>query len=211
MRCKIRWTMLAAIAGACATSLSAGAALAAPVIQNGDFETGDLTGWTASGVVGADPEGVYAGPSCCGFTTSHPDNEVAVFGGGVGSGDEVLSQDFATELGVTYTINYDFAFIGGGALNFLDVSAGGVTHNFQGAGSTDIDTSYMHDVLSFVGDGNVATVSFEVFDGPADSTDTILDNVRVSVPEPATWALMITGFGLAGVALRRRRGALVRA
>ncbi len=26
------------------------------------------------------------------------------------------------------------------------------------------------------------------------------------VPEPATWALMITGFGLAGIGLRRRRG-----
>ena len=28
---------------------------------------------------------------------------------------------------------------------------------------------------------------------------------RPGVPEPATWALMLTGFGLAGVALRRRR------
>ena len=28
------------------------------------------------------------------------------------------------------------------------------------------------------------------------------------VPEPASWALMIAGFGLAGAALRRRRGAL---
>jgi hypothetical protein len=26
------------------------------------------------------------------------------------------------------------------------------------------------------------------------------------VPEPQTWALMIAGFGLAGVAIRRRRG-----
>ena len=29
--------------------------------------------------------------------------------------------------------------------------------------------------------------------------------VTGGVPEPATWALMITGFGLAGVAIRRRR------
>lgn len=29
-----------------------------------------------------------------------------------------------------------------------------------------------------------------------------------AVPEPATWAMMIAGFGLAGAALRRRKGAL---
>ena len=32
-----------------------------------------------------------------------------------------------------------------------------------------------------------------------------------AVPEPATWAMMITGFGLAGVAIRRRRETLVAA
>ncbi|WP_312162560.1 PEPxxWA-CTERM sorting domain-containing protein [Phenylobacterium sp.] len=32
-----------------------------------------------------------------------------------------------------------------------------------------------------------------------------------AVPEPATWAMMITGFGLAGVAIRRRRESLVAA
>jgi hypothetical protein len=37
-----------------------------------------------------------------------------------------------------------------------------------------------------------------------------IDNVRLSpsaVPEPATWAMMIMGFGLAGAMLRRRRTA----
>jgi hypothetical protein len=32
-----------------------------------------------------------------------------------------------------------------------------------------------------------------------------------AVPEPATWAMMITGFGMAGVALRRRRYASIAA
>ena len=42
-------------------------------------------------------------------------------------------------------------------------------------------------------------------------SDKVLGGVDVptsGVPEPATWAMMITGFGLAGVAIRRRRGAL---
>ncbi len=33
-------------------------------------------------------------------------------------------------------------------------------------------------------------------------------DIATGVPEPTTWALMLSGFGLAGVALRRRRVAL---
>jgi PEP-CTERM motif len=32
-----------------------------------------------------------------------------------------------------------------------------------------------------------------------------VSNAAPAVPEPASWALMITGFGLCGIALRRRR------
>lgn len=41
------------------------------------------------------------------------------------------------------------------------------------------------------GDGATITASFQL--------------VSNAIPEPATWAMMITGFGLAGVAIRRRR------
>lgn len=40
------------------------------------------------------------------------------------------------------------------------------------------------------------------------SQDLALVPPTSAVPEPATWAMMITGFGLAGAAMRRRRGAL---
>jgi hypothetical protein len=45
----------------------------------------------------------------------------------------------------------------------------------------------------------------------ADGVGPLLDNVSISidgVPEPASWGLMIAGFGLAGAALRRRRAAV---
>ncbi len=38
-----------------------------------------------------------------------------------------------------------------------------------------------------------------------------IDNLAVPVPEPATWAMMIVGMGLMGVALRSRRQALATA
>jgi hypothetical protein len=35
----------------------------------------------------------------------------------------------------------------------------------------------------------------------------LIDNVQIGgvIPEPATWAMLISGFGLIGTALRRRR------
>ena len=38
-------------------------------------------------------------------------------------------------------------------------------------------------------------------------TGTVADATVAGVPEPASWALMIGGFGLAGATLRRRRTA----
>lgn len=53
------------------------------------------------------------------------------------------------------------------------------------------------------------------FSGLATSDSTaFIDNVALSVtpanvPEPASWAMLITGFGLTGAAMRRRRAAIV--
>ncbi len=49
------------------------------------------------------------------------------------------------------------------------------------------------------------------FDQHADVTATFTQTVTGGVPEPASWALMIGGFGMAGAALRRRRTAVAAA
>jgi len=46
---------------------------------------------------------------------------------------------------------------------------------------------------------------------PGYSSKLLLDNVSAAVPEPATWAMMLLGFGALGAVLRQRRNATDRA
>ncbi|MEW5685191.1 MAG: PEPxxWA-CTERM sorting domain-containing protein [Pseudomonadota bacterium] len=54
-------------------------------------------------------------------------------------------------------------------------------------------------VLGFIAHGPVGVPPFALLDNVS------LRSATAAVPEPATWALMITGFGLAGGVMRRRR------
>jgi hypothetical protein len=57
--------------------------------------------------------------------------------------------------------------------------------------------------------GVVHSIKFEGFThGVVDDLTLFGATVPDAVPEPAAWALMISGFGLAGAALRRRRAAV---
>ena len=71
--------------------------------------------------------------------------------------------------------------------------------------------------FEFTAVDNLSFVSFQNTYGGLNG-GIYLDNITVfdvtapgAVPEPTTWALMISGFGLAGAALRRRRTAVVTA
>lgn len=47
--------------------------------------------------------------------------------------------------------------------------------------------------------------------GNPDASQFVTDRISSAVPEPATWAMMISGFGLAGSLIRRQRRSAVRA
>ncbi|QXQ04721.1 PEPxxWA-CTERM sorting domain-containing protein [Sphingosinicellaceae bacterium] len=66
-----------------------------------------------------------------------------------------------------------------------------------------------HGALSFIGFTDLEPLSGILFSpefGEIDITDFKTDAIGLgAVPEPTTWALLITGFGAVGTALRRRR------
>lgn len=70
--------------------------------------------------------------------------------------------------------------------------------------------------MSFTALGNLRLVGFDPTPGSffftaqgnnitSFSSALVADPVTPSVPEPATWAMMIVGFGLVGGAMRRRK------
>ena len=65
-------------------------------------------------------------------------------------------------------------------------------------------TAYTTSVLTFVPTVASGIISFTGI-AQAGNAATALDNLNISVvPEPASWALLIAGFGLTGAAMRRR-------
>ena len=68
-----------------------------------------------------------------------------------------------------------------------------------GVDDQDVNSAFGFDLSAYVNDGSLGSYVNYAFK----------DDGRVGgVPEPATWALMIAGFGLAGAGLRRRSLAL---
>jgi hypothetical protein len=80
----------------------------------------------------------------------------------------------------------------------------------QGSFLVDLNSSQ---TLKFFGvTSDTAFTSFTITGIGTDATaSTVLDNVRfgsasaAAVPEPATWAMMIVGFGMVGAGMRRRQ------
>ena len=83
------------------------------------------------------------------------------------------------------------------------------TYNWPQGRVTDHRINYSSYNLDAVVNGEIDCTGFFSFDGthPTAAIHRVIAG-RVeqilAVPEPATWAMLITGFGLVGVALRRR-------
>lgn len=210
-----------ALAGLLAAAvMMAGAAQAAPVALNqGDFGPGDvLVDFNAVGneaVVG----GAYSGLGVTfsgdlyGMTNS---GDTAFF---PGNGGGVIASNWKYGggglQGLSFTAQFDNVQtrVGFFIENWSNQTAS--VELFNGAASLGVlnlaNTSDL--AAEFRGIGDAGGFDRLVFTNTADQNgffaidDFRFGNGRIGggVPEPATWALMIGGFGLAGSALRRRR------
>lgn len=104
--------------------------------------------------------------------------------------------------GAVDLIDYGFNFGSGDVIVIPAISTGGVSTSTGIAGNVPLATRSL-----FFTAGSAGALKIQFGTGSHDNVGPLLDNVVLDimpVPEPASWALMIGGFALAGAAMRRR-------
>jgi hypothetical protein len=172
---------------------------------------GFATSYTASlaGVTFTGMSGIQSNGSAWGFPAA-PDGTATAFlqsyrGSQFG---EQANGSITLDLGGALVANrsYDLVFYTAGrpsygSTQFTVSYDGGVATTFA-APST---VGFGKEVFSFKASGGQQSITFTALNGRGDDTAFALDNIGISVPEPATWAMMLIGFGGLGAALRMNR------
>lgn len=138
----------------------------APAIVNGGFETGDLTGWTASG-------SIHVVQYEIGSTYGHYSAHLAASSG-------ALSQSLATTSGQHYFVSFDLIGDTDATHAPFTVTWGGTTL----VNLAEVQPGVYHYAFDVVGDPSSTTLQFSYGD---DASGMILDNVNVNPASgPAT-------------------------
>lgn len=211
------------LGGALAITLS-GASQAASLVNAG-FESGDLTGWNYSAgyvdVVTEADDALIGSIFGEHFTAPEGGYFAKLTAGPVDGDYTLLFQPFTLTVKSRISVNAAFlafdyddynddAYVRVVNLNtnevFFTSSVAAVGN--QGHTSWDTFTSGGLEAGDYVLEAGVRNI------GAPDaeySSQLLIDNVAVSVPEPGVWAMLVLGFGAVGATLRgRRRGAALR-
>ncbi len=215
------------LTAAMAAALAASATQAANLVINGDFSAGN-TGFGSdytfvSGPNSALPPAVYAidtsphnvHPSWASYGdhTSGTGDMMIVNGADVGGKRVWFENGITVAPSTTYFFSTWIASSYPTAPAQLDFSINGsaIGPTFTASSTTGLWQQFFASWNSGVSTtADIALVNQNLAFGGNDFT---LDDISLStkapgVPEPASWALMILGFGAAGAVLRRRRAAL---
>jgi hypothetical protein len=210
------WTSIAAASALFGALACAQAASAAVVLQdNFDTDTATLnwpgdatfTSIPAPGNVNGSPSVDLVGASDGFGSLAYSGNSVDLDGStGTGFSPAGEIQSVASLGTGTYTVSFELAGnMRGAPAQNLTVSVGGQSQTF----SVPASDGYSLKTLTF--SNASGQVSF-TDDGPATQQGMLLDNIVVSsVPEPATWEVMLMGFGGLGAAMRNKRRKLATA
>jgi PEP-CTERM motif len=110
----------------------------------------------------------------------------------------------------TQLIDYGLNFFGS------DLIIGSFTNSSPNSGGSVADGEDFFTRSIFFTAGNAGSLTFRIGTFGDDNVGPILDNVALSigpagaVPEPATWMMMILGFGFIGWSMRRHKAAALR-
>jgi len=117
--------------------------------------------------------------------------------------------------GTEYVLTFDYAlaqqvgFVGANLDNFWSVGFGGATLETTKLSILDNGFSgWQKATMTFTANGTSELLSFLAMGtAPGAPPFMLLDNIYLesAVPEPATWTLLLAGFGLLGFAAHRRR------
>lgn len=135
------------------------------------------------------------------------------------TGDSVtFSFDLSGNQRIGGSDNFHAAFVFGANTLMTSYNLGGawgpanvfnnISTTFVSTSSSISGNSFANYSINFVA-GQSGTVAFKLGGGSGNNIGPIADNLDLNlnggVPEPATWAMMILGFGAAGSIIRRRR------
>lgn len=190
---------LALTAALALTSLTAAPATAQS-ITNGSFETGNTSGWTTTGNPFA----------LSGYSAAYDGNYFLWMGG-----YERATSIYQVVNGLTAGQSYTISFLMASEYTHQDqvrlsVDGSGTIFTAPAVNGTACCwNNWVTQSLTFTALTNSATIQFDTAGLNIGGYDVGVDKIALTavagVPEPATWAMMLIGFGGIGAAVRRRR------